>query len=189
MTGWQRLFAEQRVALKTALTPEQCQQRLSDRIAYESIGASEQQWASIGMSDSFSPDALARKPLRGLVTAAGFQVAKGLAWGLPPQLSLARMLFETWARGSFAADQDGTRIFLRLGAPRGLGCLWLGLGTVAFLLALGVVGSAFSSWAVLLIPGAFAGLIVLSRLAAWSDADFLLNVIETTLEASTARAA
>ena len=189
MKAWERLFAAQRLVLKTTLTRDQCQQRLSILIAYESMGASEQQWSSIGMSDAFSLDALARKPLRGSVTASGFQVAKRLAWSLPPQISLARMLFETWAGGSFAQDQNGTRIFLRLGAPRGLGCLWLGLGAVGFFLALGVVGSAFSSWAVLLIPGVFAGVIVLSRLAAWSDGDFLLNLLQTTLQATDARAA
>jgi hypothetical protein len=60
---------------------------------------------------------------------------------------------------------------------------------VAFFLALGVLGNAFSNWPVLLIPDAFAGLIGLRRLAAWSDADFLLNVIETTLQATDARTA
>jgi hypothetical protein len=189
MKTWERLFAGQRLILTTALTPDQCQQRLSERIAYESMGATEQQWAAIGMSDAFSPDALARKPLRGLVTTAGFQVAKRLVWSMPPQISLFRMLFETWARGTFASNQNGTRIFLRVGAPHGLGCLWSGIASVAVLLALGVMGSAFSSWGVLFIPGAFAAVIVLSRLAAWNDPDFLLGVIETTLQASDTRAA
>jgi hypothetical protein len=189
MKAWPRLFAGEIHVLETALPADQCSQRLSGRIAYGSMGVAEQQWSAVGMSDAFSADALARQPLRGSVNSTGFQVAKRVAIGVPPQLAMVRMLFETWARGTFVSQQGGTRVIVRLGGPRGLGCLWLGIANVAFFLALGVVGNAFSSWSVLAIPGAFAGVILLSRLAAWNDVDDLVNIISTTLQAKEARAA
>lgn len=189
MKAWTRLFKAEIHVLKTALPADQCSQRLAGRIAYESMGIAEQQWSSVGVSDAFSAGALARQPLRGSVNSTGFQVAKRVPIGIPPQLAMARMLFETWARGTFAPEQDGTRVVVRLEGPRGLGCLWLGIAVVAFFLVLGAAGNAFSSWAVLAIPGAFAGVILLSRLAAWNDADYLIDVIATTLQAQDSRAA
>lgn len=94
--AWSRLFAGETRVLKTALPADQCGQRLAGRIAYGSTGVAEQQWSSIGMSDAFSAEALARQPLRGSVNSRGFQVAKRVPIGFPPKLAMARMLFETW---------------------------------------------------------------------------------------------
>src|ERR1700737_2042324 len=189
MKAWSRLFAGETRVLKTDLPADQCGQRLAGRIAYGSMGVAEQQWSSVGMSDAFSADALARRPLRGSVNSRGFQVAKRIPIGFPPQLAMARMLFETWARGTFVSEQDGTKVVLRIGGPRGLGCLWLGIGIVAVFLALGAAGNEFSSWSVLAIPGVFAGVILLSRLAAWNDVDYLIDVISTPPQARDSRAA
>lgn len=46
-----------------------------------------------------------------------------------------------------------------------------------------------SSWSVLAIAGAFAGVILLSRRAAWNDVDYLIDLISTTLPARDSRAA
>lgn len=107
-------------------------------------------------------------------------------------MALYRTFFETWLNGKLVPMPYGTRVVVCLGVSSALGCLGGGIALLLIFVAfsLRVLGSEPCGFGWTLAPvGVVITSIAVRVIATWSDADYILDVIQTTLDATLMRAA
>ncbi len=171
--SWWNPYTEPGSEIRTRLSPGECHERLSGRVAG---------WFAWAPNET--------RPLKGRVTDAGFGIHR---------FRFGRHGFETEARGRFEADAAGTRIAVRFGLKRAdvilIGFWSVILFGVGGILLLGPgrpsgPGSgedAFLPWFLALMVGWIALLYAALRWSSRGDAAFLVRLIRETLGASEAQ--
>ncbi len=183
MNVWRLLFAGDRYALTTRLTASECVARLKAITAPSSVGSSDQRRVFYGFPEDLYRQELGLQPLRGRISEDGFRVGRRIKVlpGLRFRLSSYRMLFQTWANGTFAVDASGTRVTITTTVFRGVGCFWLAVIGMTLLFAFATIGHP-QGWPALSFPAVFISLGTLARLASKYDADFVIGLLESTLD-------